>query len=133
MSSLLNIKAFLKRTKCNRILCFWADNSLIIIKPNAPLPLSQCRMGGLPAGSLDVIIVDVLLSGSCSRRGHRLSDLDDGLFAGSCYCCAVTVWKVGVYAGRIEFCSHLLPQGQSHDFIAYWQLAELFPTLSCPF
>lgn len=67
-------------------------------------------MGGLPAGSLDVIIVDVLLSGSRSRRGHRLSDLDDGLFAGSCYCCgAVTVGKVGVYAGRIEFCSHLLP------------------------
>lgn len=135
MSSLLNIKAFLKRTQYKRIFGLCTHNSVDDSKsePNAHLPLSQCRVSGLPAGSLDVIIVDVLLSGSCSRRCHRLSDLDDGLFAGSCDCCAVSVWKVGIYAGRIEFCSHLLPQGQSHDFIAYWQLAQLFSTLSSPF
>ncbi len=111
MSSLLNIKAFLKRTKRNTRFRLWTHKSVYDSKsqPNAPLPLSQRRVSGLPAGSLDVIIVDVLLSGSCSRRCHRLSDLDDGLFAGSCNCCAITVRKVGIYAGRIEFCSHLLP------------------------
>lgn len=89
-------------------------------------------MSGLPAGGLDVVIVDVLLSGSRGRGGHRLSDFNDGLFAGSGYRGAVAVREVGIYAGRIEFCSHLLPQGQSHNFIAYWQLAELFSTLFSP-
>lgn len=97
------------------------------------LPLSQCGMSGLPAGGFDVVIVDVLLGGGGCRGGGCLGHLDDGLLGGRCHRRAVTVLEVGVYAGRVQLCSHLLIQGQSHDFIACWQLARLLPTFSSPF
>lgn len=90
-------------------------------------------MSRLPAASLNVVVVDILLGSSRSRYGHRLGDLNDAFFAGSSHCGVVAVREVGVDAGRVQFCSHLLLQGQSHNFIAYWQLAGLLPTLFGPF
>lgn len=99
------------------------------------LPLSQRGVSGLPGGGLDVVIVDVLLSRGRGRGGRSLGHLYDGLLAGGGHRRTVTVRKigVGVDAGRIELCSHLLPQGETHDFIACWQLAGLLATLSSPF
>lgn len=55
------------------------------------LPLSKCGMSGLPAGSFDVVVVDVLLCGGGRRSGCCLGHLDDSLFAGRCHRRAVTV------------------------------------------
>lgn len=68
-------------------------------------------MSRLPGGSLNVVIIDVLLGGSGGRKVHRLSNLDDALLAGGGgggHCSVVAVWDVCVDARRVEFCSHLL-------------------------
>lgn len=80
-------------------------------------------MEGLPVGALQVVVVEVLELGRRGRLGALL-ELQGVLLAvgsgggGG----GVTVCDVGVGAGRVKFCSHLLLQGQGHYLIASWHL-----------
>lgn len=79
-------------------------------------------MEGLPVGALQVVVVEVLELGRRGRLGALLK-LQGVLLAVGSGGGGVTVCDIGVGAGRVKFCSHLLLQGQGHYLIASWHLA----------
>jgi len=87
-----------------------------------PLPLPQRGVAGLPVGALQVVVVEVLELGRRGRLGALLQ-LQGVLLAVGGGGGVVAVGDVGVGAGRVKFCSHLLLQGQGDYLIASWRLA----------
>lgn len=88
-----------------------------------PLPLPQGGVEGLPVGALQVVVVEVLELGRRGRLGALLQLQGVLLAVGSGGGGRVTVCNIGVGAGRVKFCSHLLLQGQGYYLIASWHLA----------
>lgn len=119
-----------------------ADISVVSVSWVAVLPLSQCGVAALPAGRIDVVVVDVLLGGRGGRRAAAagLAHLHLLGLLGVRHRGAVgQVGVVGV-GGGVQLRSHLLlllllppllllllllaRQGQSQDLITYRQPAR---------
>lgn len=116
-----------------------ADISGVSMSWAAVLPLSQCGVAALPAGRIDVVVVDVLLGGRCGRRAAAAGLAHLHLLGLLGVRHRGAVGQVGV-GGGVQLRSHLLlllllppllllllllaRQGQSQDLITYRQPAR---------